>query len=267
MQTLPLIAVGLVVMIGFMSSAWIFQRAVGNAGWIDVFWTFGTGVLGVIFSLTPVPGESGPHIRQIAVALLAASWSLRLGLHVALRVAGGVEDIRYQDLRRDWGRDFQRRLFWFVEAQAPIGLMLGLAMLAAARNPAPGFRVQDALAVLVLAGAVFGEGLADRQLGRFRADPANRGKICEVGLWRYSRHPNYFFEWLGWCAYPLFAIAPGAHYPWGWLALAAPAAMYWVLVKATGIPPTEAAMLRSRGDAFRDYQRRTSAFFPLPPRA
>jgi steroid 5-alpha reductase family enzyme len=92
--------------------------------------------------------------------------------------------------------------------------------------------------------------------------------VCDEGLWRWSRHPNYFFEWLGWFAYPLIAISPNYHpsYPWGWVTLLAPAFMYWILVHVTGIPPLEEQMLRSRGDRYRDYQSRTSAFFPWPPR-
>jgi steroid 5-alpha reductase family enzyme len=113
----------------------------------------------------------------------------------------------------------------------------------------------------VLAVAVLGEGAADAQLGRFRANPANHGKVCDAGLWAWSRHPNYFFEWLHWLAYPLFAL--GADY--GWLALLGPGFMYWLLVHVSGIPPLEAQMLRSRGDAYRAYQRRVSAFIPLPP--
>ena len=107
--------------------------------------------------------------------------------------------------------------------------------------------------------------LSDAQLKRFREDPANAGRVCDVGLWRWSRHPNYFFEWFGWLAYPVIALSTG--YAWGWASLLAPLFMYWILVYVTGIPPLEAQMLRSRGDRYRDYQLRTSQFFPLPPHA
>jgi len=113
-------------------------------------------------------------------------------------------------------------------------------------------------------GALLGETVADRQMAAFRADPANRGKIADTGLWGLSRHPNYFFEWLGWWSYPLIAIGTSADWAWGWAALAAPAMMYWLLVHASGIPPLEKAMLESRGEAFRAYQKRVRAFFPLP---
>jgi steroid 5-alpha reductase family enzyme len=111
-------------------------------------------------------------------------------------------------------------------------------------------------------GALCGEALADRQLGRFKADPTNKGRVMDQGLWRWSRHPNYFFEWLLWVAF----VLPGLLAPWGLLTLLAPAAMLFFVLKVTGIPPSEAQALRSRGEAYRAYQRRVSPFFPLPPR-
>ncbi len=120
----------------------------------------------------------------------------------------------------------------------------------------------DALGALVLLTSVVGESIADRQLERFRADPANKGRVCRDGLWRYSRHPNYFFEWIHWLAYvPLTAGT-------GWLPymFIAPLILVLLIVFLTGIPPTEAQSLRSRGEAYREYQRTTSAFFPWFPR-
>ena len=113
---------------------------------------------------------------------------------------------------------------------------------------------------------VAGEGIADRQLARFAANPANKGKVCDVGLWSWSRHPNYFFEWLGWVAYPVIAIDLTGNYWWGLASLVAPAMMYWLLAHVSGVPPLEEHMLKSRGEAFRAYQRRVSAFFPAPPK-
>ena len=148
-------------------------------------------------------------------------------------------------------------MFWFLQIQAAAAALLALSMLLAARNPRPPSWL-DAAGVAVLLFAIVGEAIADRQLKEFRA---GRAGVCDIGLWGWSRHPNYFFEWLGWVAYPLFAIG----YGWGWLALAAPVFMYWLLVHVSGIPPLEQHMLRSRGDAFRDYQAQIGAFFPFPP--
>ena len=134
-------------------------------------------------------------------------------------------------------------------------------MLLAARNPRP-LGAADVAALAVLGVAIAGEAVADAQMRRFRANKANHGKVCDTGLWRLSRHPNYFFEWFGWVAYPLFAIGSGSAL--GWLAFSGPAFMYWLLVHVSGIPPLEERMLHSRGDAYRAYQAHTRPFLPLP---
>ena len=112
--------------------------------------------------------------------------------------------------------------------------------------------------------AIGGESLADQQMKAFRQDPANRGKVCDTGLWAWSRHPNYLFEWLGWFAYPAMALSLSG-YPEGWLSLLAPLVMFGVLRFGTGVPPLEAHMERSRGEAFRAYQARVPVFFPRFP--
>jgi steroid 5-alpha reductase family enzyme len=135
----------------------------------------------------------------------------------------------------------------------------------AARRPGD-FGWQDVAGAAMLLGSLLGETVADRQLRAFAQDKANKGKVCDMGLWKWSRHPNYFFQFLGWVAYPVIAIDLSGGYPWGWLALTGPAFIWYLLVHVSGIPPLEQHMLRSRGQAFRDYQARTSAFVPLPPR-
>ena len=102
------------------------------------------------------------------------------------------------------------------------------------------------------------ERVADRQLQRFKADPANKGRTLRTGLWRYSRHPNYFFQWLTWVAYALVALEA----PYGWIGLIAPAIMLYLILFVTGVPAAEESSLRSRGEEYRRYQRETSAFVP-----
>jgi steroid 5-alpha reductase family enzyme len=246
-----------------MMGAWLVQRRTGNGGWSDVFWSFATGLAAVAGALGP---DARPGARQIALAALAAAWSLRLGQYLWRRVASGPEDARYAAFRRDWGAAFEARMFGFLQIQALAAFVLALMVLIAAHNPAPLPQPGDIAGILVLAIALLGEGIADTQLRRFKAAPDHHGKICDQGLWRFSRHPNYFFEWLVWVAFALFALPVGGSYPWGWAALAGPALMYWLLVHVSGIPPLEAQMLKSRGDAFKAYQSRTNAFFPGPPR-
>jgi steroid 5-alpha reductase family enzyme len=135
--------------------------------------------------------------------------------------------------------------------------------LVACQNPAAAIRPLEWLGLAIWIAGLAGESVADRQLARFKADAQNRGRVCEAGLWRYSRHPNYFFEWTIWVAYATFALASP---PWGYAALAMPALMLHFLFNVTGVRATEAQALRSKGEAYREYQRRTSAFVPLPRR-
>jgi steroid 5-alpha reductase family enzyme len=261
LEALAAIAASLSIL---MTMAWLVQQRTGNSGWVDTIWTFSVGVVGAGSALWPVAGAS-PNARQWLVAGLVAIWSLRLGLHIAVRSAEIKDDPRYAAFVADWGRDAPRKMFLFLQNQGFGSIPLVFAIFLAARFPDPALRLQDYLGVLILFTGIAGEALADAQLKQFRERPANQGRVCDAGLWRWSRHPNYFFEWLGWLAYPVIAIAPD--YGWGFASLLAPLFMYWILVHVTGIPPLEAQMLRSRGDRYRDYQSRTSAFFPLPPQA
>jgi steroid 5-alpha reductase family enzyme len=249
-----------------MAGAWLVQSRTGNSGWVDTIWTFSLGLVGAGSALWPIAGAA-PNPRQWLVAALVAVWSLRLGLHIAARTAGIKDDPRYAAFAAEWGVDSPRRMFLFLQNQGLGSIPLVFAIFVAARFPSDVLRVQDYLGALILLVGIAGEAIADAQLKQFRSDPANHGKVCDAGLWRWSRHPNYFFEWFGWLAYPVIAISLvyPLSYPWGWAALLAPVFMYWILVHVTGIPPLEQQMLRSRGARYRDYQARTSAFFPLPP--
>jgi steroid 5-alpha reductase family enzyme len=251
-----------------MAMAWAVQQRSGNSGWVDTIWTFAVGLVGAGSALWPL-GGGAPNSRQWLVAALVAMWSLRLGGHIAMRTSGITDDPRYAAFANEWGADAPRRMFIFLQNQGYGSIPLVFAIFVAARFPGAALRPQDFVGALILITGIAGEALADAQLRTFRDDSANKGKVCDAGLWRWSRHPNYFFEWFGWLAYPVIAL-PVDHplsYPWGWATLLAPAFMYWILVHVTGIPPLEAQMLRSRGERYRHYQARTSAFFPLPPQA
>ncbi|GAB0113995.1 DUF1295 domain-containing protein [Acidisoma sp. C75] len=248
-----------------MLVAWRVQQGTGNSTWVDVAWTFGTGAAGLVLTLWPLPHHPAAGARSWIVSLAAIIWSLRLGLHLLRRALRGRDDPRYAALRQAWGESYRLKMPAFLQLQAASVLILGGFIMAAGRNPAPHLGLLDWLAILIAVASILGEGIADEQVRRFAADPANRGRICEDGLWGWSRHPNYFCEWLIWVAYALFATS-GLGSGWSLLAWAGPIVMYLVLVHGSGIPPTEQHMLTSRGAAFRDYQRRVSKFFPLPPR-
>ncbi|MCB9915060.1 MAG: DUF1295 domain-containing protein [Planctomycetes bacterium] len=242
-----------------MAALWRRQRAGGNAGWVDLAWSAGIGLLAVAHAV--LGAGWGP--RRLLVAALAGGWSLRLSLHLWERLRRETEDGRYAALRRAWGARFHARLFWFYQVQALLVVLLGLCFQVLCAAPAAGWRATDAAAVLLFALSLAGESVADAQLRRFRRDPAQRGRTCRAGLWGWSRHPNYFFEWLHWLVYPLLGVGL-AH---GALLWFAPALMLLLVLKVTGVPPTEEQALRSRGDDYRAYQRTTNAFFPGPPRA
>lgn len=253
-QTLPLIALGALVPV--MAIAWRAQRARRNAGIVDLVWASSLGVMALGYAA--LADGWGP--RRALVGALAGLWSARLTWHLFQRVAGEAEDGRYAALRARWGERFDPRMFWFFQAQAVLAVLLSLAFLALCVAPEAGWRAQDALAVLLWLVALGGETVADRQLRAWRRDPANRGRTCRTGLWAYSRHPNYFFEWLHWLVYPVLGIGLA----WGSSLWLAPALMLLLVLKVTGIPPTEEQSVRNRGDDYRAYQRATNAFFPGP---
>jgi steroid 5-alpha reductase family enzyme len=132
----------------------------------------------------------------------------------------------------------------------------------AAMNPAEGFQWFEYIGVAIWAISILGESLADGQLAAFKRKPESKGHTCREGLWRYSRHPNYFFEWFIWIGYALVGL--GADY--GWLGFISQAFILYFLLRVTGIPATEAQAVRSRGDDYREYQRTTSAFVPWFPK-
>jgi steroid 5-alpha reductase family enzyme len=248
-----------IVMVG----AWAFGLAARNGGWTDVFWTWGTGLTLAAAALWPLGPSTLP--RQALVAGLMAVWMLRLGFYLTPRVASHPEDARYAAFREQWGARYPLNMLFVTLPQAPATALLGLSVIVAAHKPtAPELGLRDGLAVALFGVAILGETIADLQMKAFRETPAHQGKVLDSGLWAWSRHPNYFFQWLGWLAYPLIAFDPGR--PITWLSLVAPAVMYGLLRYVSGVPPLEAQMLKSRGEAFRAYQAHVSVFFPLPPK-
>lgn len=241
-----------------MALLWFVQYRRRNAGIVDVAWAFGTGLLGVWLVMTSPDGDP---VRKILLAVLMGFWGLRLGAHLAGRVARETEDGRYLYLREVLGSKTQPVMFVFFQLQAGWAVMFATPVWAAAQTARGGLDWLDIAGVVVWAGALFGEWVADRQLDAFRSNPANRGNVCQDGLWRYSRHPNYFFEWLHWFAYILIGVGSN----WWWLTVAGMLVMLVFITRITGIPYTEKQALRSRGAAYEAYQRSTSAFFPLPP--
>lgn len=258
MSPLVQIIVAAAVISLLMATLWAVQRRAGNAGTVDVAWAGTIGLAAVFFAAT----GSGDATSRWLAAVLAAVWSGRLTWYLFGRVVGHPEEGRYATLRAKWGDDAQRRFFVFFQIQAAAALFFALPFLVLANRVHDGLSWLDFVGIAVWAIGIVGVALSDRQLAVYRQRPENRGKTCRAGLWRYSRHPNYFFEWLHWCAYaPLVIHAPG-----GWLAVLVPLVLLYFFFFVTGIPPTESQALASRGDDYRSYQRSTSVFVPWFPK-
>lgn len=226
-----------------------------DATLVDAGWA-GSVALAAVLCASLGPGDVS---HRILIGLLAAIENLRIAVLVVRRAAGG-EDTRYAALRRRWS---QTRFALFYEAQALLAALLAWPFVLAAFDRRHGLApVEWAGAALWLVAAGL-ELVADEQLRRFKADPANAGRTMRSGLWRYSRHPNYFFQTLTWLAYGLVAAAA----PWGWLGFGSFLVILYLVLFVTGIPPAEEQALRSRGEDFRRYQRETSAFVPWFPRS
>ncbi|MGA7779982.1 MAG: DUF1295 domain-containing protein [Paraburkholderia sp.] len=246
--------VGLVVV---FTAVWAWQLKSENAGMVDPVWAYSLGAVAVLYA---VVGTGSPSSRALA-ALGGLVWGTRLGTHLWRRNFGQPEDARYRRLREEWGAGAPSRMFAFFQLQVVISMLLSLAFLVPSYSTSESATGWMIVAVLVWIVAVAGEALADRQLRHFKNDPESHGKVCRVGLWRYSRHPNYFFECVHWVAY--IALSIGS--PWVWLTLLPPLLMAWLLLKLSGIPLLEASLAKSRA-GYAEYMRTTNALIPWPPR-
>jgi steroid 5-alpha reductase family enzyme len=242
-----------------MLLAWLLHLRFSDAGVVDVAWAGNLGLLAALYGFA----GSGWAARRGLVAAMGVVWGARLAFHIASRMRGQPEEGRYRQLRKDWGGHIAAKFLGFFLFQGALDLFLSVPFLAACGNGAAGLAPSEWAGVALWTVSIGGESIADRQLSRFKARPDNRGKTCREGLWRFSRHPNYFFEWLIWVAWAIFASAS----PGGWICWACPALMLFFLLRVTGIPATEAQALRSRGEEYRQYQRTTSAFVPWWPKA
>jgi steroid 5-alpha reductase family enzyme len=248
---------GAAAAVTLMLALWLLHLRLRDAGIVDLGWAGNLGLLAVLYGAL----GSGWPTRRLLVATMGGVWGFRLALHLLLRLKGKPEEGRYVQLRKEWGAagaNVPLKFLGFFLFQGVLDVFLALPFLLAVVNPAPRLSPFELAGVGLWFVSVIGESAADAQLTRWKADPANRGRTCRAGLWGFSRHPNYFFEWLVWCAFALVALGS----PWGLLALACPALMLFFLLRVTGIPATEAQSLRTKGDDYREYQRTTSAFVP-----
>jgi steroid 5-alpha reductase family enzyme len=239
-----------------MLVVWGISMRIKNAGIVDIAWSAGFAPVAAFYAWH----NHGLPARRWLIAGMVAIWSLRLGIHLYVRVMGHHphEDVRYAELRREWGAKANVKMFGFFQLQAALLVILSIPFLIICLNTNPGIQLIEFIGAGLWLFALLGESVADLQLKQFRADPKNQGEVCQSGLWRYSRHPNYFFEWLVWLAFYVFALGS----PLGCTAIYCPALMLYFLVRVTGIPMTEALSVKSKGEKYLTYQRTTSAFIP-----
>jgi steroid 5-alpha reductase family enzyme len=249
---------GLLLMVVIFAIGWAVCVRVRNYGFLDVLWSYGLAVLAPFYAWA----GRGYLLRRELFAGVALVWSLRLGTHILRRVGRHhpQEDARYRSFRAKWPQPWQ--FFGFFELQAVLIALLSVPFLFACNNADPVLHPVEWAGLALSLLAVGGEAQADAQLDAFKAGRAGSGRICRVGWWRYSRHPNYFFESMVWWGFWIAACGS----PWGWTSVFCPLLMLFFLFRVTGIPLTEEFALKSKGDAYREYQRTTSAFVPLPPR-
>ena len=255
-----LMVFALAIPVVMMAGVWVMARLLNNAGIVDIFWSY--GFIPVALACAVLGG--GDVTRSFLLVLMVTIWAARLGTYLLIRVAKHhpEEDGRYAALRTQFPRHKWAMFFGFFEAQGVLIALLSVPFVLVFINAAPGLGGWEYVGIALWLAGMLGESVADAQLNRFRADPANKGKTCRFGLWNFSRHPNYFCEWLVWVGYFFYALGS----PGGWIAVYAPALMYFFLTRITGIKATEEHAVRSRGEDYRQYQRTTNAFFPWWPR-
>jgi steroid 5-alpha reductase family enzyme len=256
---IELLGIGLAIVVPLFALVWALCIRIDNYGFLDAVWSLSIAILAPVYTLL----AGGDPWRRAAFAAVGAAWSLRLGLYILIRVwrHHPHEDRRYRTLREKWPGP--GRFLLFFELQAVIAVLFSLPFLLAALNPRPGLAPIEIAGLALASLGIAGESTADWQAQRFKSDPANKPGVVNVGLWRYSRHPNYFFESVVWWGF--FVAALGS--PHGAVTLICPLLMLYLLLNVTGIPLTEKHSLESRGAVYREYQRTTSRFVPWFPKA
>jgi steroid 5-alpha reductase family enzyme len=257
-ELLVWMAQGTAVIAVLMFLLWLLHFPLRNAAIVDVGWAMGLAFLAMLYAVH----GAGYWRRTLILLPMVVIWGLRLGFYLLFtRVNGQPEEGRYAELRRKWGANAGWTFLLFFESQALLCGVLSLPFLLALHDPLKGSPDFENAGAALFVVAFLGEIIADAQLWRFRRDPKNQGRVCNTGLWRYSRHPNYFFEWLIWVSFAIVALPA----KYGYLGLLSPLLMLYFLLRLTGIPATEEQAIRSKGEKYRAYQRSTSPFIPWFP--
>ena len=247
-----------VAVLAFAVALWLVSLVGRDASIVDIAW----GPMFLVVAVVSWQVGDGASTRQHLLLALVALWSLRLAGYLAWRNLGAGEDFRYQKMRAHWGRRFWWVSFFTVFLlQATLAWIVSAPIQLAMASPVPErLGWLDWTAVALFAVGFLFESVGDRQLARFKADPANQGKVLDSGLWAWTRHPNYFGDCVQWWAFFLIALPT----PRGYISIVGPLVMTWLLMRVSGVPMLERSLRRNR-PGYDEYRSRVSAFFPRPP--
>ena len=255
MDLVSTVFLGFLVVFVMMFVLWLWHLRLRNAGTVDIGWGLGF----IFLTLVYISQGEGFTLRNGFGLFMVSVWGLRLSLFLIKRLQhDNKEDARYQTLRNNWRTQQSLKFFFFFEFQALLQVILSTPFLAVSRNPQQQLSLVEIVGFVIWLAGVVGEAISDKQLAQFKTNPANKGKVCQLGLWNYSRHPNYFFECVVWVGF--FVLALGSQ--WGWISIISPLIMTYLITNVSGVPLAEAQSLKSRGNLYREYQRTTSVLIP-----
>jgi steroid 5-alpha reductase family enzyme len=259
MTTLGVLALNLGVVLVLLTGLWGVSVAMKDTSIVDIFW--GSGFVVVAWVTFAV--ADGSSARKLFLAVLTTIWGLRLTIHLARRNLGHGEDPRYARMRKQWGEKWPlRSLFVVFWLQGALLWIVSLPVQVGQVDPTPsGLTWLDGVGIAVWCLGFFFETVGDAQLTRFKADPSSKGQVMDRGLWRYTRHPNYFGDFSVWWGLYLVALAAGSP----WWTIVGPIVMSVLLIRVSGAALLEKGMAKRR-PGYEEYIARTSSFFPRPPR-
>lgn len=257
---------GLVFLFVYFLLGWGVTFITKKLAWVDFFWASSFAFVAGGCLLRDFLVEGGESIQlssaKIVLPILVLIWSIRLSVFLLLRLRDGKEDPRYEKLKTGWGESWFFKAYWVYLMQMVLVLFLSLPLLVTIRWTVSEFGLVQVMAVFLFLLGLVGETLADWQMKRFKRQNQSKNEVCNAGLWRYSRHPNYFFEIVIWFSYAIYCV----NLPQGYWAWAGAFLMTFFIVRVTGVAPSERQALSSKGDRYRSYQKKTSMLIPWPPK-
>lgn len=254
------LGIGALISMGLFFATWFFAVKYKNGAMADITWSYGFLFLVIFYAFS----SEGWLPRQLVLCTMVAFWSLRLTFYLAKRTIKNLhkEDTRYKALRQESKIPEKAYFLWIFFCQALLQTLVTVPFVISCMDTHGAFRVTEVIAIMLFIPAFIGEAVADKQLSDFKKQSTEQNSVCRVGLWNYSRHPNYFFEWLIWLAYFIYAVGS----PYGLIALLSPVVMLQMLLNVSGVKFSESVSVGTRGEDYMRYQKETSAFIPWFPK-